>query len=81
MYINIVIYHNFSVRFIGMLALNSYFICSETCINQISLAPTYVFVIDRFSVYAGKTNKDFLLWEFISSPVYTGRLFIQESLF
>jgi hypothetical protein len=56
-------------------------LCSETCIKQISLAPTYVFVIDRFSVYAGKTNKDFLLGEFISSPVCTGRLFIQESLF
>ena len=34
---------------------------SETCLNQTSLGSTFVFRIDRFSVYIGLNNKDFYI--------------------
>ena len=49
---------------------------NETCLNQISLEPAFVFGIDRCWVYRGSFNKDFLHWGFIYSSVCTGFYFI-----
>jgi hypothetical protein len=38
-----------------------------------SLGPTFVFRIDRCSVYTSSFNKHFLWWDFILSSVYTHR--------
>ena len=50
-----------------------------TCLNQTSLGPSFVFGIDRFSVYISLIIKDFPLWGFIYILVYTGFLFIHCS--
>ena len=33
---------------------------SETCLNRTSMRPTFVFGIDKCSVYTGEINKNFL---------------------
>jgi hypothetical protein len=38
---------------------------SDTCLNQTSLRPAFVFRIDRCYVYAGWSNKNFQFWDFI----------------
>ena len=37
---------------------------SETCLNRTSSRPTFVFGIERYSVYTGFIYKDFLHWDF-----------------
>ena len=57
-------------------------IYSETCLNWTSLGPTFVLRIDRFSLYTGYFNKDFLYWGliYLQFGIYTGFWFIQRSV-
>ena len=54
-------------------------IYSGTCLNLISLGPTFVYRIDSCLVYSGQNNKYFLHVDLVYSSVYkyTGLRFIQ----